>query len=104
MFAPQAVAAQVIGNVINVTMTGVSLGLIPPPTCGIAVVGPFSRGNYQINYYLVRDAGPPSLQTTLSFAVADPIPTTTTAGIMMLTVILSIAALLSMMHRRHFDG
>lgn len=87
-FAPQTVFAQVAGNVINVTMTGASLGLIPPPICGIVVVGPLQRGGYTLNYFLVRDAGPATLQASMPLSVADPIPVLSQGGLVVLAAML----------------
>jgi hypothetical protein len=94
-FLGQSTVARINGNVIDVTMTGVSFGLQPPPFCGVVIVGPLTSGNYQVSYYLVRDGGAAQLQATLAFAVADIIPTMTTGGLIALALFLGGAAWLA---------
>jgi hypothetical protein len=70
-------------------MSGVTMGFSPPPWCGRVTVGPLLAGTYQVDYYLVRDAGPATLQGTLAFTVADAIPTLSGRGVILLVIILA---------------
>lgn len=91
-FAGNSINAQVSANTIDVTMSGVTMGFSPPPWCGSVNLGSLPSQSYQVNYYLVRDGGAPTLQATLEFSVADIIPTMTIGALFLLAALLAVLA------------
>src|SRR6266496_1665705 len=104
VFAPLSIAAQVQGNVINVTLTGIyfTIGVPPPIPCWSTNVGPLPPGSYTVNAYLqqqIANAPPPSLMATAPLQVAQvevasAIPATSPGMLGLLAALVAISGLL----------
>lgn len=96
---PSSQTAVVTGTTINVTVTGSLKPPSQPPSCVAVSVGPLAAGSYTVNFLQDVPGQTPqvTLLTTRTLTVAtstlaiEPIPTTSTPALLVLTIVLAIS-------------
>jgi hypothetical protein len=104
-YNPIGASAMVQGNAINITLTAIPNGFVPPLQCSATTLGPVASGNYIVNLFLAVPTLPTIQTATGALAVAPtPIPAMSSYGIVIL--ILSLTVLLWWNSRRRIavDG